>query len=54
MKKKILIKEKEGDDIIVSFLEVEGDPEDFLRRNGYTDFSWTYIQFGEKKRIKKW
>ena len=51
MKKKILIKEKDGNDLIISILETEEEPDSFLRKNGYTNFSWSYISFGQRKRI---
>lgn len=51
MKRKILVKEKDGDDKIISILETEEEPDSFLRKNGYTDFSWSYINFGQRIRI---
>lgn len=53
MKKKIMVKESDENDILITFEEVEGEPEDFLRRKGYTNFVWSYIEFGEKQRIQK-
>lgn len=53
MKKMLLIKENVGNDLFISIVETEEDPDEFLRKNGYSNYSWTYIRFGQKKRISK-